>query len=648
VDIIYRDENCCLITDKGPRENNEDFGAVEKVGEGYLIIVADGLGGHVGGELASKIAVPSFMDYFKHQFGKKGIEEIMREALKFAHEEILEYKELNPEYGDMGTTLVAAYIKDKVHVVWCGDSRAYLIKDGRIVRRTKDHSPVQRMVDAGEITEEETMRHPMRHIVSNAVGIKLKVDYEEWELGDYLMLSSDGLHDHLTGKEIEEEFYGGACEVAERLIKKALERSGDNVTVAVLKMSVKDEGRVVREAILKAGEKEEVREEEVSPSTPVLGLEVQSPNELPYSSPSLIRLKVSSNSFVENPELDLTYLTYYFDIFWRGEKLTSPKLQLPPLLPGVTLEEKLQLKPKYTGVFPLKFVLKAKESKIAKAIELRVVESLVTPSGEFTGLEKYYDILGLIGEGGFAKVYRARRKRDNLLVALKVPKKVDRHIGRLFFREIEAWKQVNDHPHVVKLLDFNTMPHYIEMELCDYSLSELLDEKGTLSVEETVSIILPILDALEHAHSKGIIHRDIKPVNILFKNDIPKLSDWGIAKVVESSGGFSYLGTPQYKAPEQFFPERFGHTDARTDIWQVGVLMYEMLTGELPFGYDLDEVQGRIRRGIQPKKPSNINPEARRLDGIIMRCLRFKKEKRFQNVSKLKVAITGKVSLETL
>lgn len=431
--------------------------------------------------------------------------------------------------------------------------------------------------------------------------------------------------------------------------KKYVEsKSGNHITNVKKSQEKKKTEIILESAQVKSNNVSKTSNELVSQMTPLI-LEVQSPNELPYSSSSLIKLRITSSSLVENPELDLSYLTYYFDILWRGQKLSTPKLQLPPLLPGVTLEEELTIKPKYKGTFPLKLTLIAGKGRVERTLTLKVVSS---PAGagvkrDVPSLDRYYELIYSIGEGGFAKVYRAKRKKDGELVALKVPKKVDRYVGKLFVREIKAWELVNDHRNVVKLLDYSISPIYIEMELCDYSLYDLL-ENGPLSPEKVASIIIPILDVLEYAHSKGVIHRDIKPSNILFKSNTPKLGDWGIAKVVESSGGLSITGTPQYKAPEQFSPNTYGHTDRRTDIWQVGVLMYEMLTGELPFGYDIEEVQYRIENKILPIKPSEINRVAWPFDGIIMKCLQFKKKRRFQSVTELKEAIAKAMPLATL
>jgi len=244
-----------------------------------------------------------------------------------------------------------------------------------------------------------------------------------------------------------------------------------------------------------------------------------------------------------------------------------------------------------------------------------------------------YSSAELIAKGGFARVFRACRKRDGVLVAAKVPVDMDPAVGKSFLREIENWQKL-DHDNITRLLDFNILPViYLEMELCHQSLEELTKP---LMVERAAYIILEITRGLRYAHSKGIIHRDLKPSNILLKDDIPKISDWGLSKVKSDSRlSLSTSFSPIYAAPEQYSPRSFGKSDERTDIFQLGIIFYELITGELPFkGEDLTEISYAITTET-PKPASEANPEASGIEPIILKCLQKKKDDRYQSVAEL-------------
>ena len=200
------------------------------------------------------------------------------------------------------------------------------------------------------------------------------------------------------------------------------------------------------------------------------------------------------------------------------------------------------------------------------------------------------------------------------------------------FREkAELWKKLV-HPNIVRVIDYGARPApYIVMELCQRDLRALLNEKGRLDSEEAVDIVLQVAKALEYAHYHGVVHRDIKPENILICGDKVKVADWGIAKVLlRTSSKSGYAGTPLYSAPEQLDPETYGKVDWRTDIWQVGCLLYEMLEGEPPFQA---EHPGQLVLSIltKPPKPYRYTPEW--LRQVITKCLEKNKEKRWRSIS---------------
>jgi serine/threonine protein kinase len=247
--------------------------------------------------------------------------------------------------------------------------------------------------------------------------------------------------------------------------------------------------------------------------------------------------------------------------------------------------------------------------------------------------EKYSEI-SFIGMGGLARVYQAINNRSGERVALKIPIHFNEATGRSFMKEIVAWEGLH-HKNIVMVTEVNILPiPYVEMEYVDKTLTDLalpLDEK------EAIRIVAGIAEGLAYAHSKGIIHRDIKPQNILLASDgTPKITDWGMSKilgtaVVPTITGFSL----SYAAPEQVSPDGFGETDQRTDIYQLGTVFYELVTGtQLYSGDDIGKVSARIILELPPA-PSLKNPAVKDLDRIIQKCLEKRPENRYQSVTEL-------------
>jgi Protein kinase domain len=240
----------------------------------------------------------------------------------------------------------------------------------------------------------------------------------------------------------------------------------------------------------------------------------------------------------------------------------------------------------------------------------------------------------LIGSGGFARVFRARRK-DGKVVAVKIPLNLDETTGRSFLREIISWQRLS-HGNIVSLFDANILPiPYLELEYVEGgSLEEL---KKPLQVAEACDVIFDIAEGLKYAHKQGILHRDLKPHNILLTGGLfPKITDWGLSRVIaESKSSSQYSFSPVYASPEQISPKKFGKPDERTDIYQLGVIFYNLLTNELPFkGEDLTEIATAIALE-EPVPPSSLNLEAQKVEHIVLRCIAKKKEDRYQSVGEL-------------
>ncbi|HUB68544.1 MAG TPA: bifunctional serine/threonine-protein kinase/formylglycine-generating enzyme family protein [Candidatus Methylacidiphilales bacterium] len=251
----------------------------------------------------------------------------------------------------------------------------------------------------------------------------------------------------------------------------------------------------------------------------------------------------------------------------------------------------------------------------------------------FPGLE----IIELIGRGGMGAVYKARQKRLERLVALKIlPPGVsqDTSFADRFEREAKALAQLH-HPNIVTVYDSGQTDglFYFFMELVDgVNLRQTLDT-GLLSPARALAIVPQICDALQFAHDRGIIHRDIKPENILLnKEGQVKIADFGVAKIVgrepskapnNATEAGRVIGTPQYMAPEQL--SHAPEVDNRADIYALGVVFYEMLTGELPAG-----------KFEPPSQKVQIDV---RLDEVVLRAMEKKPELRYQQASVMKTQV---------
>ena len=254
-----------------------------------------------------------------------------------------------------------------------------------------------------------------------------------------------------------------------------------------------------------------------------------------------------------------------------------------------------------------------------------------------------YEILEEIGVGGFSSVHRARRKSDGHIVAIKEPN-VPKGItvpGKLFMEEAHLWSQL-DHPNIVQVVDYGPKPTpWIAMEYMEGR--SLRTKIGRLTLKESLDIALGIGDALFYSHHRGIIHMDIKPENVLFdKENNPKLSDWGTGKLMLELSPVmdTETTTLEYSSPEQVRPDKYGGVGWWTDIYQCGVVLYEMVTGQLPFrGKSRLELATMIMDG-EVIKPSEVTPELPvELDEIIALCLAKDKKKRYQDISMLKAAL---------
>jgi eukaryotic-like serine/threonine-protein kinase len=262
-------------------------------------------------------------------------------------------------------------------------------------------------------------------------------------------------------------------------------------------------------------------------------------------------------------------------------------------------------------------------------------------------LESKYSDIKYIGRGGIAWVFSAVRKSDGMIVAVKIPISFDEMTGKSFLNEIAAWETLR-HPNIVKVTAVNILPvPFVEME---YVPEALEATPKPIPVWKAVHFIRGVADGLKYAHEHGFIHRDIKPHNILLNKDfVPKITDWGMSKVLANEVKKSSIAgvSLSYAAPEQVSPSEFGRTDERTDIYQLGVVFYELVTGSVPFGGEsIVEVGNAILRE-QPKPPSQYNADAAVVEKIILKCLEKDPANRYQTASELLEALDGYLEEES-
>jgi len=253
-----------------------------------------------------------------------------------------------------------------------------------------------------------------------------------------------------------------------------------------------------------------------------------------------------------------------------------------------------------------------------------------------TLLDNRYEVLDVIGTGGMAIVYRARDTVLNRFVAIKMLKEEfsqDSDFRRRFHAESQAVAMLS-HPNIVAIYDVNHSEEtdYLVMELMEgVTLKEYMERKGVLSAAEVLHFVPQIASALEHAHSRGIIHRDIKPQNMIVMRDATlKVTDFGIARFVESKQetmAGDALGSVHYVSPEQ---ARGSRVDSRSDIYSLGVVMYEMLTDRLPFEGDTPVAVVLQHINSTPLLPSEINPDIPiGLEEITMKAMSTDPEQRY-------------------
>lgn len=291
---------------------------------------------------------------------------------------------------------------------------------------------------------------------------------------------------------------------------------------------------------------------------------------------------------------------------------------------------------------PLQRIEFNNEYELADKVIWTILEREINLRYSF-GLGAFYYDIEKISEGGFSTVYKVKRKPDNKIVAISVIHRLDQPTRKMLIKSISSSLELK-HKNIVELYAVRISPFFhLEMEFCDKRINEY---KFPLPTNKVIKYVMGICRGLEYAHGKGIIHGDLKPENILIKNNTPKISDWGFNRTLADSGkDITRLAfTPSYAAPEQL---SFSKIDIRTDLYQLGVMFYEMVTGKNPhYGlFSSDEtifipdfIKTLTERELSDTKfvpPSAINPKAKAVEPIIRKLLEQNKENRYQSATEL-------------
>lgn len=278
--------------------------------------------------------------------------------------------------------------------------------------------------------------------------------------------------------------------------------------------------------------------------------------------------------------------------------------------------------------------------------DVEVTETMETPKGELTTgstIGGRYQIIEELGKGGMGRVYRVLDKKLNEEIALKLIKPEisrDKKIVERFSNELKIARKIV-HKNIARMFDLNedNGTHYITMEFVrGEDLKKLIRKMGSLSAGQAIPIAKQICEGLGEAHRLGVVHRDLKPQNVMVDEDgNARIMDFGIARSIETkgiTGAGVMIGTPEYMSPEQVEGKE---VDPRSDIYSLGVILYEMVTGQVPFEGDTPFTIGVKHKSEKPRDPKELNAQIPDdLSQVILKCLEKERENRYQDAEELR------------
>jgi serine/threonine protein phosphatase PrpC len=536
------------LSSSGPkRDHNEDavdfWEAADELvrrRQGSIAIIADGVGGQSGGDVASQLAVNIALEVFRQASPTLTTKQILKEIFQRANLTIYETGMENPQGGRMATTLTVCIFRDKeLAIGHVGDSRVYLVRNEQIKRLTDDHSYTGLQLKLRLITEHEARASNLRSMLTRSVGHEpvVRCDFKRLKLlsRDRILLCTDGLYCFVNDGEISEGVDRlNMDEICPYLISLAERRAAD-------------------------------------------------------------------------------------------DNLTAQAIQIDRLID-----------PKYDS--PISFLKNAPgelENRMQHEVQVGDV------------LDNRFRIESVVNRSGMASIYKAIDVSNGDTVAVKVPYmqfESDPGTFARFQREAEIGRRLN-HPNILRFLNVTEQSRpYIVMEyLQGRTLREVMNEVRPLPISDAVQIASALCDALSHMHHEKVVHRDLKPQNVMICDDGSiRIMDFGIAKATEMrritfAGLSPAMGTPDYMAPEQVKGRR---GDERTDIYSLGAMLYEMTTGRVPFEGPNPFIVMNSRITGDPVAPRKRNQEiSEQLEEIILHAMEREPSKRYQTAAAMKAEL---------
>jgi serine/threonine protein phosphatase PrpC len=542
------------LSEMGPvRKNNEDFLGFappvegDKDHKGYCVIIADGVGGHGYGEVASRMATETACKVFDAASPDDAAAITVRRMFDQANLAVYDAgMDQKGSEGKMATTFtVALFRSNQLTIGHVGDTRAYALHEGRLTRLTNDHSYAGVQVKLGLITVDEVNASPLRSVLTRTVGQDpaVHVDFSSTTVapGDLVVMCTDGVHAFVAEREIGEMVRRHQPEQACReLIDLAVRRgSDDNMSIQVVRVDA-----------------------------------------------------VETVSYYRG-------LPVYQDV---KEQPVNSELQVGQLL------------------------------------------------------DERFEITDVISRSGMATVFKATDRETGGLVAIKAPF-MQFESDPAFFTRFQREEEIGgrlQHPYIlriVKVPDEKKSRMYLVMEYLEgQTLGHLMRSVKPMPVNDSLKLASRICEALAFMHDHDVVHRDLKPDNVMICNDGSiRIMDFGIAKMEGQRrltfGGFQpTMGTPDYMAPEQVKGKR---GDPRTDIYSLGAILYEMITGAVPFEGPNAFVVMNARLSGDPKAPRKINPQiSPEVEEIVLHAMARVPSERYASASQFKAELDNPQAAE--